>query len=502
MQELTITAIQKQMATGTLTARAIVASYLARIEQIDSQLGSVIAVNPDAEEVAASLDAEREAQGPRGPLHGIPILLKDNIVTAGPLPTTAGSLALKDYYAAKDAFVARRLRAAGAIILGKTNLSEWANFRSTRSSSGWSSVGGQTRNPYALDRNPCGSSSGSAVAVSANLCAAAVGTETNGSIICPAQANGIVGLKPTVGLVSRSGIVPIAHSQDTAGPMGRTVRDVALLLAGMVGSDPEDAATAASDRHSAGDYTQYLEAGGLEGTRLGVARNLSAFHPETQAILETAADTLQDLGAAIADPANVETAGDLRQPQLELLLYEFKADLNAFLATLDPAPPVHSLADLIAFNEAHAATVMPFFGQELFVMAQAKGGLEEEAYQAARRQARRLARAEGIDATLAKHDLDAIIALSGGPAWLTDWVTGDHFGGSSSGPAAIAGYPNITVPAGTVFGLPIGISFFSSAFEEPLLLRLAYAFEQATQARQLPSFRETLRFNDPAKANA
>ena len=480
MHEDTIATHQTKMAAGKLSAAELTAHYLERIEQIDPELNSVIATNPAALATAEARDEERAAHGPRGPLHGIPLLIKDNILTSD-MPTTAGSLALAGYVAAADAFVVARLRAAGAIILGKANLSEWANFRSTRSTSGWSSVGGQTRHVQDARRNPCGSSSGSAVAVAAGLCAAAVGTETDGSIICPAQANGIVGLKPTVGLVSRSGIVPVAHSQDTAGPMGRTVSDVAILLGSMAGRDPADAATAAAEGKIEPAYAPFLDEKGLEGARIGVARNFFGFHDRVDAVMEEALATLQRLGAELVDPADVETAAQLGEPEYEVLLYEFKAGLNAFLDSLDPAPPIASLAELIAFNEEHVDAVMPFFAQERLEAAQAKGGLDEEAYREAREKAQRLAGAEGIDATLEAHNVDAIVAPSGGPAWLTDPVTGDHFGGGSSPPAAVAGYPNITVPAGTVFDLPVGLSFFAGAYQEPLLLRLAYAFEQGAE---------------------
>lgn len=497
MQELSILELQTHMQAGALTARGLVETYLTRIDGIDRHgpaLNAVLEVNPDALAIADALDAERIARGPRSPLHGIPVLLKDNIDTADRMMTTAGSLALLGSIAPEDAFLVQKLREAGAVILGKTNLSEWANFRSTRSSSGWSSRGGQTRNPYALDRNPCGSSSGSAVAVAADLCAVAIGTETDGSIICPSQTNGIVGIKPTLGLVSRSGIIPIAHSQDTAGPMARTVEDAAILLGALTGVDPRDPATEASRGTAHTDYTQFLDAGGLRGACIGVARNFFGFHPRIDTVMETCIQTMRDLGAEIVDPAEVVTAKTWRKTETEVLLYEFKADLNAYLAGLGPDAPVHSLEEIIAFNAAYADTVMPYFGQERMLQAQTKGPLTDAAYLEALATNHRLARAEGINATLQAHNLDAIVAPSGGPAWLTDWVNGDHHSGGSSSPAAVAGYPNVTVPAGTIFGLPVGISFFAGAYQEPTLIKLAYAFEQATRVRTPPEYLPSVDF--------
>lgn len=501
MEELTIREMQARMAAGTLTARALTKQYLARIARLDKAgpaVNAIIEVNPEAEEIAAALDEERARQGPRGPLHGVPLVLKDNIDTADQMKTTAGSLALADVTAAQDAFLVRRLRAAGALILAKANLSEWANFRSTRSSSGWSSRGGQTKNPYALDRNPCGSSSGSAVAVAANFCAAAVGTETDGSIVCPAAASGVVGLKPTLGLVSRSGVIPIAHSQDTAGPLARTVVDAAVLLGALTGIDPRDPATAESEGLAHSDYTRFLKVNGVQGMRIGVARNLGGGDERVTAVFEQALAALRRLGVAIVDPADVATADALGDSELEVLLYEFKADLNRYLGNLGPEAAVHSLAELIAFNEAHAETVMPYFGQELLQQAQEKGPLSEKAYREALEKNHRLSREEGIDATLRKHELDAIVAPTGGPTWLTDWVTGDHYQGGSSSPAAVAGYPSITVPMGDVFGLPVGLSFIGGAYQEPTLLRLAYAFEQATRARRPPQFLPTVKLSGVA----
>jgi amidase len=484
------------MIAGELTARQLTAAYLARIAAIDQagpRLNSVIETNPDALEIADALDSERAANGPRGPLHGIPILLKDNIDTHDRMQTTAGSLALAGSIPPRDATVAARLRQAGAVILGKTNLSEWANFRSTHSTSGWSSRGGQTRNPYALDRNPCGSSSGSAVAVAANLCAAAVGTETDGSITCPSNVNGIVGIKPTLGLVSRAGIIPIAHSQDTAGPMARTVADAALLLAALAGPDPRDPITLAGNgpQPSADEIQRHLTADGLRGARLGVARNYCGFSPRVDAIIEDCLRVLRELGAEIVDPANITTEKALDEPEYEVLLYEFKTDLNAYLAALGPDAPVHSLAEVIEFNARHADQVMPYFGQEIMLLAQERGPLTDAKYVQALADCRRLARDEGLDKTLAEHRLDAIIAPTGGPAWLTDYLchASSH---TSSTAAAVAGYPHITVPAGYIFGLPVGLSFIGPAWSDAKLIRFAYAFEQATRVRRPPQFRATV----------
>ncbi len=495
LSELGVEELQEGMEAGRWSAGELTQMYLARIEALDRggpTLRSVIETNPDAVVIAEQLDEERRQGQVRGPLHGIPILIKDNIGTADRMNTTAGSHALIGAIPSQDAFVAQRLREAGAIILGKANLSEWANFRSTRSSSGWSGRGGQCKNPYVLDRNPCGSSSGSGAAVSANLCALAVGTETNGSVVCPAHANGVVGIKPTLGLVSRTGIIPIAHSQDTAGPMCRTVRDAAYLLGAMGGVDPTDAITAAYADQGETDYTQFLEAGGLRGARIGVARQYFGFHTEVDRVIETALSALREGGATLVDPADIPTAATMNAPSSDVLHYEFKADLNAYLRGLGPGSPVASLTELIDFNETNSALEMPWFGQELFVAANAKGPLSSPEYRTALETMHRLSRQEGIDKVMDERGLDAIVAPTGGPAWVTDLVNGDHFGGGSSSPAAIAGYPNITVPAGEVSGLPVGLSFFGRAWSEPVLLRLAYAFEQATSQRTEPVFRETL----------
>jgi amidase len=499
LEEATIIELQNKMDSGESTARAIAEMYLERIEQIDKggpAINAVIELNPDALDIADALDAERTS-GPRGPLHGIPVLLKDNIDTADKMQTTAGSLALQGSIAPEDAWVTQRLREAGAVILGKANLSEWANFRSTRSTSGWSSRGGQTRNPYALDRNPCGSSSGSAAAVAANLCAVSVGTETDGSLICPAQTNSIVTIKPTLGLVSRFGVVPIAHSQDTAGPMARTVADAAILIGALTGVDARDPATEGSHDKALADYTPSLDPDGLRGARIGVARNFFGFDPRVDQIVEACIEAMKRVGAEIVDPADVKAARSFGKSEIEVLLYEFKADLNAYLARLGPGAPVHSLKEIIAFNEQHEDRVMPYFGQERMLLAQEKGPLTDEAYLEALKENHRLARTEGIDATLQEFKLDAIVAPSGGPACLIDWIRGDHHAGGSSSPAAVAGYPNITVPAGYVYGLPVGISFFGGAYQEPTLIRVAYAFEQATRIRRAPQFLPSAALDGP-----
>jgi amidase len=490
LDEVTIADLAAGMASGKWTARAITEIYLNRIETIDRKgpaLRSVIEANPDALALAEALDKERKAKGPRGPLHGVPVLIKDNIDTSDGMATTAGSLALVGAKPPRDAFLVQRLRQAGAVILGKTNLSEWANIRCSYSTSGWSGRGGLTRNPYALDRNPCGSSSGSGVAVAANLCAAAVGTETDGSIVSPSSANGIVGVKPTVGLVSRTGVIPISHSQDTAGPMARTVRDAAIVLGALASVDPEDPATMASTGKAA-DYLKVLDPNGLLGAKIGVARNYAGFHDAVDGVFNAAVEVLKRQGAVLTDPADVPNKEKFGEPEMTVFLFELKADLNAYLARLGPTAPVKSLKEVIEFNERNRAREMPYFGQDTFLKAEAKGPLTDYEYQEALARCRRLARTEGIDAVMDKHHLDALVAPTLGPACLTDLANGDRWLGESSTAAAVAGYPSVTVPMGFVFGLPVGLSFFGRAWTEAMLFRLAYSFEQATKHRKPPRF--------------
>jgi len=493
LEEATFAELAAKIASGEETVRSLAEKYLARIDAVDRQgpaLRSVLEINPDALAIAEALDRERREKGPRGPLHGIPTLVKDNVGTADRMSTAAGSLALEGVPPKTDSAAASRLRAAGAVILGKTNLSEWANFRSTHSSSGWSGRGGQCRNPYALDRNPSGSSSGSGAAASASLAAAAVGTETDGSIVSPSSACGLVGIKPTLGLVSRSGIVPIAHSQDTAGPMARTVRDAALLLAALAGADPTDPATRPAPFPA--EALTRLDASAIRGARLGVVRkSISGNNAATDRVAEAAFAALRDLGAVLVDPADIATADEFGKTEIEVLLYEFKADLNAYLAAPGPAAPVRTLADLIAFNEKHRDREMPYFGQELFERAQAKGPLTDPAYRDALAADVRNARAKGIDAVLATHRLDALVSATGGPAWLTDLVNGDGNAWGNSTVPVVAGYPHVTVPMGFVFGLPVGLSFFGAAWTEPRLLSYALAFETATNHRRPPQFLPT-----------
>lgn len=494
LSEATIGDLADGMKSGKYTARSLTEQYLARIEAVDRggpALRAVIEINPDALATADALDRERREGRVRSRLHGVPVLVKDNIDTADRMATTAGSLALVGARPRADAFVVRRLREAGAVLLGKTNLSEWANIRSSYSTSGWSARGGLTKNPYALDRNPCGSSSGSGAAVSANICAAAIGTETDGSVVSPASACGIVGIKPTVGLLSRTGIIPISSTQDTAGPMARTVRDAAILLGALAGSDPEDGATREAGRRRAADYTVFLDPKGLRGARIGVARNFFGFHDGVEALMADALGALRSEGATLVDPASLAGFSAISEPESTVLHYELKAGLAAYFDRLGPSSPVRSLADVIAFNERHRKEEMPWFGQDVFLKAEAKGPLTSPEYLKALAACRRISRTEGIDAVMEKHHLDALLAPSISPACVTDLVNGDRWLGESSLAAAAAGYPSLTVPAGFVHGLPVGLTFFGRAWSEPALLKLAHAFEQSTNLRRPPRFLPT-----------
>ncbi|HYI14678.1 MAG TPA: amidase [Thermomicrobiales bacterium] len=498
IEEATIADMQAAMEAGTITSRQLVGIYLERIAAYDlsgPMLCSVLHTNAGAAlRAAEELDNERVATGPRGPLHGIPVLLKDNIDVVG-MPNTGGSVALANNYPLQDATVAAKLRDAGAVIIGKTNLSEWANFRGAQSSSGWSGLGRQTKNPYYLSHNPCGSSSGSGTAISANLAAVALGTETDGSIVCPSNNTGLVGIKPTVGLTSRAGVIPISHTQDTVGPMARTVADAAAVLGALTGVDPRDPATAASAEHAQSDYLQYLDADALAGARIGVPRTGGywGYSPEADAICNAAIEKMRELGAEIIDPADIPTAAEIATSPAEftVLLYEFEPDLNAYLATMPGDVPTRTLADLIAFNIAYAGVELPYFGQELFEQAHGIGSLTDAAYLEALETSLRLSRTDGIDAVMDEYDLDALVAPTGSPAWPTDVVNGDHFLGASSSPAAMAGYPLVTLPAGDSFGLPVGLTFMGRAWSEPTLIALAYAFEQATKHRRSPEFLPT-----------
>jgi amidase len=497
LDEVTVSELQDGMQSGKYTAHSVAQKYLDRIAEIDKQgpaINAVIEINPDALSIADSLDDERKSKGPRGPLHGIPVLIKDNIGTHDRMMTTAGSLALSGFTPSKDSGVARRLREAGAVILGKTNLSEWANFRCNHSSSGWSGRGGQTRNPYATDRNPCGSSSGSGAAACANLAAITIGTETDGSIVCPSSANGVVGIKPTVGLVSRAGIIPISHSQDSAGPICRTVADAAALLSAIAGVDPDDAATTISTRKAYPDYTKFLQRDGLRGARIGVVRKLFFFTEKLDPIMKNALEAMKSEGAILIDPVAVESLGKFDGSENTVLQYEFKADMRAYFAQF-PDAPMHSLKDIIAFNEANYDKELLYFGQEVMIESEKRGPLTDKAYLDALEKNHRLARTEGIDAVMDKYKLDALVAPTGGPAWMIDLVNGDHDTGGSSSLAAVAGYPNINVPAGFIFGLPVGISLFGRAWSEPTLIKIAYAFEQITRVRKAPEFLSTADLN-------
>ncbi len=491
LNEFTVDELQQRMKSGSMSSEDICRKYLDRIKMVDPVLKAVIEINPDALEMARAMDAERKDGKIRGPLHGIPIMIKDNIDTGDKMQTTAGSLALEGNVAAQDAFIVRKLREAGAVLMGKTNLSEWANFRSENSSSGWSGRGGQVRNPYILDRSPCGSSSGTGAAIAANLCAIGIGTETNGSIVCPSGVNGVVGVKPTVGMWSRQGIIPIAMSQDTAGPMARTVRDAAILLGALAEFDDRDAETKLGKGKIYSDYTQFLDENGLAGMRIGIASQMIGFNAKVDEVFREAVEVMRGKGAEIIEEVKFEHIRDWGEPSYQVLLYEFKAGLNKYLQE-HPSAKVKSLQEIIGFNKKQADKEMPWFDQEIFELADAKGDLDSDEYLKALEESKRFAGKEGIDAVMEKYNLDAIIAQTNGPAWTIDWVNGDHFGGGSSSPAAISGYPNITVPMGDVHGLPVGISFFGNAWSEPKLLKIAYAFEQATKHRRAPQFLKTL----------
>ena len=499
--EASIDDLQKAMQAGRLTSKQVTQQYLDRIQSIDKSgptVNAIIEVNPDALAEAEKLDAERKARGPRGPLHGIPVLLKDNIATADRMQTTAGSLALVGAKPPRDAFVVTRLREAGAVILGKANLSEWSNMRSSRPSSGWSSRGGLTRNPYALDRSASGSSSGSAAAVAASLGAVALGTDTDGSIVSPASANNVVGIRPTVGLVSRAGVVPISVSQDAVGPMARSVRDAAIVLEAIAGTDPGDKSSAEAGKHRA-EYTKSLDRNALRGARLGVVRNQFAGRNDLQAAeVEKALAVLKAQGAVLVDVTGIPTAEQLGDNELTVMLYELKNNLDAYLEEYGRGSPVKSLADVIAFNEREKAKVMPWFGQEHLIAAQAKGRLDSPEYLKARGEGLRLARDEGIDKVLKEHKLDALVAPTAGLPWMNDLVKGDASSGGFTAQAAVAGYPHVTVPAGFVQGLPIGLSFVGTAWSEARLIGLAYAFEQATRHRRAPTYPKTInKWNPP-----
>lgn len=487
-EEMTVAEMQKGYSDGKFTITEVVKSYLERIEEIDKngpKLNSILEINPDALAIAKALNEELKNGKNRGAMHGIPVVLKDNIDTHDKMMTTAGSRALKGSLPAEDSWVAAKLRESGAVILAKANLSEWANFRSDKSSSGWSGMGGQTLNPYDVTRNPCGSSAGSGVAVSANLCMLAIGTETNGSIVCPAHANGIVGIKPTVGLIGRSGIIPISDSQDTAGPMGRTVSDAAACLGVLTGKDVRDSKTNGSEGKAHSDYTSFLKKGGLKGKRLAYFTKAKGFHQSVDSLTAKAIQLMKAQGAEVIEiekisPENVGGAS------FEVMLYEFKDGLNKYFASLGEDAPIKSLNDLIIFNESDE--IESKFDQELLKMAAGKGELTDEVYLEALAKMHKNMRELGIDKAMDENNLDAIIAPTGSPAWKTDHVNGDHYLGGSSSPAAISGYPNITVPMGMVQGLPVGLSFFGRAWSEPVLIEITYAYEQASKHRSAPKF--------------
>jgi amidase len=494
--ETNIDILQEYMRSGKYSSRKITELYIERIKKLDKKgpsVNSVIEINPDALSIADAMDKERKAGNIRSPMHGIPVLIKDNIDTADKMSTSAGSLALESSKALQDAFIVRRLRDAGAVILGKTNLSEWANIRSSHSSSGWSGRGGQTHNPYVLDRNPCGSSSGSGAAVSANFCAIAIGTETDGSIVCPSSMNGVVGIKPTLGLWSRSGIIPISHSQDTAGPMARSVRDAAILLGVLAGTDPSDIATVGTSGKAEKDYTKFLNPDGLKSARIGVARSFFGFNTRVDELMEKAIKVMKENGAEIVDPIEIKTLQQIEKPEFIVLMYELKADLNKYLSGLRPEIKTRTLKDLIEFNEANKDKEMPWFGQETFIEAESKGALTDKTYLDALAESKKAAGENGIDATMKENKLDAILAPTGQPAYTTDWLNGDHFAGGSSSPAAVAGYPAITLPAGFINELPVGITFMGTAWSEPTLLKIAYSFEQLTKHRKAPKFIDSIR---------
>lgn len=486
LNEITVTKLQQMMENGQITSLQIVKKYLSRIAEVDPHLKSIIEINPDAEKIASQMDEERKVGKVRGSLHGIPIVIKDNIDSGDQMMTTAGSMALNGFKAEQDAFIVSKLREAGAVLLGKTNLSEWANIRSNNSSSGWSGRGGQVRNPYVLDRTPCGSSSGTGAAIAANLCAIGIGTETDGSIVCPSGTNGIVGIKPTLGSWSRHGIIPISHSQDTAGPMTRTVTDAAILLGALSAPHDYDEATLDPNRLNISDYTQFLKADGLKGKRIGIARQFFGFSAHVDEQLNKSIEILKNNGAELIDNLEFEGREEWGSAEWLVLLYELKADMNKYLAE-HPNAPMKTLQDLIQFNTDNADIEMPYFGQEIFLEAQEKGDLNEEEYLSALKTSKELTR-NAINNTMDKHNLDAIIGPTNGPAWCIDWVNGDHYVGGSSDMAAISGYPNITVPAGYVHEIPVGLSFFGRAWSEPVLIEIAYAFEQASKFRNPPKF--------------